>query len=192
MWNVCGVIITSNHKTDGIYLPPDDRRHYVAWSERTKEEFSESYWRDLYGWYAAGGNGHVAAYLASVDLSGWDPKAPPPKTSAWHDIVSANRAPENAELADALDVIGHPPALTIGMVALRASEEFATWLTERRNSRQIPHRLEEGGYVAVRNIGQSDGRWKVGGKNQVIYARKELAMRERFEAAAALCRAGRP
>src|SRR5262249_39176017 len=30
--NVCGVIVTTNHKTDGIYLAPDDRRHYVAWS----------------------------------------------------------------------------------------------------------------------------------------------------------------
>src|SRR5215813_5765367 len=25
--NVCGVIITTNHKADGIYLPADDRRH---------------------------------------------------------------------------------------------------------------------------------------------------------------------
>jgi hypothetical protein len=29
--NCCGIIITTNHKTDGIYLPPDDRRHFVAW-----------------------------------------------------------------------------------------------------------------------------------------------------------------
>ena len=36
--NVCGVIITTNHKTDGIYLPADDRRHYVAWSDRTKDD----------------------------------------------------------------------------------------------------------------------------------------------------------
>ena len=31
--NCVGVIITTNHKADGIYLPADDRRHYVAWSE---------------------------------------------------------------------------------------------------------------------------------------------------------------
>ena len=29
--SVCGVIITTNHKADGIYLPPDDRRHFVCW-----------------------------------------------------------------------------------------------------------------------------------------------------------------
>ena len=26
-----GVIMTTNHKAGGLYLPPDDRRHYVAW-----------------------------------------------------------------------------------------------------------------------------------------------------------------
>jgi hypothetical protein len=34
--NVCGVIITTNHKADGIYLTEDDRRHYVAWSDLDK------------------------------------------------------------------------------------------------------------------------------------------------------------
>ena len=38
--NCCGVIITTNHKADGIYLPADDRRHFVAWSELTKEDFT--------------------------------------------------------------------------------------------------------------------------------------------------------
>jgi Family of unknown function (DUF5906)/Primase C terminal 2 (PriCT-2) len=33
VFNCCGVIITTNHKSDGIYLPADDRRHFVAWSD---------------------------------------------------------------------------------------------------------------------------------------------------------------
>jgi hypothetical protein len=36
--NVCGVIITTNHKNDGIYLSSDDRRHFVAWSSCQKED----------------------------------------------------------------------------------------------------------------------------------------------------------
>jgi hypothetical protein len=32
--NVTGMIITSNYAADCIFLPPDDRRHYVAASER--------------------------------------------------------------------------------------------------------------------------------------------------------------
>ena len=38
--NVTGVIITTNHKTDGIYLPADDRRHFVAWSDLDKIDFT--------------------------------------------------------------------------------------------------------------------------------------------------------
>src|SRR5215472_4888130 len=39
--NVCGVVYTTNYKTGGLYLPADDRRHYFAWSTRTKEDFAE-------------------------------------------------------------------------------------------------------------------------------------------------------
>jgi hypothetical protein len=90
--NCVGVIITSNRKTDGIYLPADDRRHYVAWSDLAKEDFETDYWNKLYGWYRDGGDRHVAAYLASLDLASFDPKAPPPKTQTFWEIVDASRA----------------------------------------------------------------------------------------------------
>ncbi len=194
VFNVCGVIITSNHKSDGIYLPADDRRHYVAWSDLTKDDFTSDYWQGLYHWYHQnGGIGHVAAYLAQMDLAGFDPKAPPPKTMAWHEIVDANRAPEDAELADVLDALGNRPALTITDIILYATNEsFAEWLRDRRNSRQIPHRLEAAGYVRVRNDGDKhDGHWKVAGKRQAIYARAELSIRDRIDAANRLSRGQR-
>src|SRR5690606_26266840 len=87
VFNVCGVVITTNHRTDGIYLPADDRRHFVAWSEASKEDFPEDYWTQLWDWYGRGGIGNVAAYLRTLDLSGFDAKAPPPKTAAFHAIV---------------------------------------------------------------------------------------------------------
>ena len=119
--NVCGVVMTTNHKTDGIYLPADDRRHFVAWSDATKDDFTEAYWNDLWSWYEREGFGHVAAYLAGLDLSGFNPKAPPPKTPAFWAIVDANRAPEDAELADVLDELGRPDAVTLAML-LRQGE----------------------------------------------------------------------
>ena len=133
--NVCGVIITTNHKTDGIFLPADDRRHYVAWSDLTKDDFEPDYWTRLWRWYDEGGDRHVAAYLASLDLAGFDPKAPPPKTKAFWDIVDATRAGEDAELADVIDELalkdgkgnpapGSPVAFTLA--ALQAKAEALT------------------------------------------------------------------
>src|SRR5262245_57332827 len=140
VFNVCGIIITTNHKSDGLYLPADDRRHYVAWSTLTKDDFPRDYWTDLYAWYARGGYRHVAAYLARLDLSGFDPKAPPPKTEAFWDVVNANRAPEESELSDVLDALDHPMATTIATLAGKATTDFATWLRDRRSARQIPYR----------------------------------------------------
>jgi hypothetical protein len=32
-------------------LPPDDRRHYVAWSNLTRSDFAEDYWTELWDFY---------------------------------------------------------------------------------------------------------------------------------------------
>jgi hypothetical protein len=63
--NCCSVIITTNHKNDGTYLSADDRRHYVAWSPRQKEDsrFQGGYWKDLWAYYLTGGLRNVAAFM---------------------------------------------------------------------------------------------------------------------------------
>jgi hypothetical protein len=191
--NVTGVVITSNH-TDGIYLPADDRRHYVAATELTKDDFTEAYWTRLWGWYHREGFRHIAAYLHDLDLSDFNPKAPPPKTAAFWQVVDAGRAPEDAELADVLDRLQSPPAITLAELITAAEHmdsDFAEWLRDRRNRRKIPHRLEEAEYVPIRNDGAKDGRWKVGGKNQMIYARRELSVRDRIAAATRLVEGAR-
>jgi hypothetical protein len=181
--NCTGVVITTNHKTDGIYLPPDDRRHFVAWSDATKDDFDASYWQKLWKWYRNGGTEHVAACLTALDLSDFDPKNPPPKTSAFWEIVDASRAPEDAELADAIEMLGSPNALTIEQIARHAEGPFAEWLRDRKNARRIPYRLESCDYVAVRNDAAKDGLWKLRDRRQVIYAKAELSLRDRIRAA---------
>ncbi|MGC2779989.1 MAG: DUF5906 domain-containing protein [Bradyrhizobium sp.] len=181
--NVTGVVITSNYKSDGIYLPADDRRHYVAWSEMTKERFSESYWQEIWRWYHNGGIGDVAAYLQQMDIGRFDPKAPPPKTDAFWQIVDANRAAEDAELSDALDDLGRPDATTLDRIALRAAPETAIWLRDKKNRRVIPARLDRCGYVAVRNRDAGDGLWHIGGKRQAVYAKSSLSSRDQIAAA---------
>lgn len=191
--NVMGVIITTNHKTDGIYLPADDRRHFVAWSTASKEDFEEAYWARLWAWYEAGGYGHVAAYLRNLDLSTFDPKAPPPKTEAFHAIVAANIAPTDSALGDLLESIGNPPVVTIDALRTKAMELALTadgdddagalsGLFARASRRQVPHLMERAGYVTVRNPNTKDGRWKIAGKNTVVYGRQELSFAEQVQA----------
>jgi hypothetical protein len=188
--NCVGVVITTNYKTNGIYLPAEDRRHYVAWSESVKEDFDDAYWRKLWGWYDSGGDRHVAAYLTSLDISDFDPKAPPPKTAAFWAIVDANQAPEEGELQDVLDKLGNPDAVTLSEL-IHATDyhgDFHQWLEDRKNRRIIPHRLEAAGYVRVRNEDRSTGMWVVGGVRQAVYAKKSLTLKQQHKAVAELRR----
>lgn len=193
--NCCGVIYTTNNRTTGLYLPADDRRHYVAWSDAQPTDFEPGYWTALYEWFDAGGNGHVAAYLAALDLSDFDPKAPPVKTPAFWAMVDASRAPEEGDLSDLIDALGNPAAVTLGGLCQRddaytrpLSSDLVTWLRDRKNARQVPHRMEAVGYIAIRNDSAKDGLWKIDGRRQAVYARADLSRREQIAAAQALGR----
>jgi hypothetical protein len=194
--NCCGVIITTNHKTDGIFLPSDDRRHYVAWSELTKEDFDKTYWTKIWNWYRRGGMARVSGYLNAIDLKDFDfdAKAPPPKTAAFFAIVDAGVAPEDAEFADAIDAlaaerkdedgINEPPdAVTLDDIIRVARGDFEEWLGERKNRRTILYRMEACGYVPVRKTGREDGRWKIASRRVTIYAKSSLTGQERYAAA---------
>jgi hypothetical protein len=183
VFNCVGLIYTTNHKTDGLYLPADDRRHYVAWSDCQKEHFPDGYWNRIWGWYADGGYEHVAAYLAELDLSDFDPKAPPAKTAAFQSIVNVNRAPEDAELADVIDVLKNPDALTLKHLIAVATGSASEWLLDRRNRRALPHRMERCGYVSADNPNAKDGLWKLGKERQVVYAKASLSLKEQLAAA---------
>src|SRR5262249_37933751 len=91
-----------------LNLPSDDRRHYVAFSERCGEEFPTEFWNEFWAWYETGGFAHVAALLYQHDVSGFDPKAAPPKMEAFWHMVTACRGPAYGELADAIDTPQEP------------------------------------------------------------------------------------
>ena len=194
--NVLRVIMTTNHKTGGIYLPSDDRRHYVAWSLVKAASFPKGHWIEFWKWYEAGGFGHVAAYLRTLDISDFDPKAPPPQTSAFWEIVDANRMSEDSELADLLDRLKRPAVVTIDILveAAGSASLYTTsdWLKDSKNKRIVPIRLERCGYGAVRNSdAPSDGQFVIDWRRQTIYARSDLSLKDRFAAARTVVR-GRP
>jgi hypothetical protein len=183
IFNCVGVIISTNYRTDGIYLSEQDRRHFVAWSELSKTDFVSNYFNDLWTWFDDGGAEHVAAYLSTLDLSAFNPKLPPPKTEAWWAVVNANYAPEEAELADTIDKLGNPPTLTIDDMVAKAPQ--LEWLLDLKARRALPHRMERCGYLRVSNPTSRQGLWVIKGKRCAIYARKDLDAADRLRAARA-------
>ena len=98
--SVVGIIYTTNYLLSGMYLPPDDRRHYVAWSEAVMSDFDKAYWDTLFGFYDAGGRENIAAFLAGYDLSQFDAKAAPPKTAAFWQLVEPTKRQLKEVVAD--------------------------------------------------------------------------------------------
>jgi hypothetical protein len=136
--------------------------------------------------------GIIGRKSARTPLSLFDPKAPPPKTDAFWAIVDAHHAPEDAELADVLDRLATevpgtdekewPAVVTLPEIVRAADGGFLSWITDHKNRRAIPHRMEQCGYVPVRND-RNEGRWIIKGTRQVVYARSDLSIRDRFLAA---------
>ena len=207
--NVCNTIETTNYLTDGLFLPPDDRRHYVAWSDKKRGAYSPEFFNEIWQWYATGGTAEAVAYLLTLDVSDFDPKAPPPQTEAWHQIVSANVPPERdglevvlyqmehdrmvTELAETGFTIPEQMALKPELVTL---EELRTKAEDMRAfdvlpifntaaARKLPHKMSEAGYEPVRNPDATSGKWliRVGGKRvpMTFYARRGTTVRQQLE-----------
>ena len=187
-------IITTNHKVRGLYLPEDDARHYIAWSNRTWEDWGlpdletldEKYFGPIYRWYADGGYELVAQYLMTFDLAKFSPTAPPPKTAAWHEIVNAYTDPNKSALTQIMETLADPLAVTVDEVQAADSKHELTWL-DGRGRNTVPAQMEEAGYVHQRNPNAKNGRWQVGLKDKrrlvTIYVKAKLTEGERLKAA---------
>lgn len=189
--NVLGLLMTTNHPLTGLYLPADDRRHFVAASKVKKEVFDSEFFPAFWHWYEHGGHGHVGDYLRNIDLSGFDPKAPPPRTTAFEQLVMANAAPEDGELFDLIEALRNPLAFTVSTLVESARDrhmhEAVAFLTDMSRRRQVPHRLADCGYELIGNPARpKDGRWSVCGRLATVYVRRELARRDQILAARAL------
>lgn len=185
--NVTGVILTTNHLVGGLYLPREDRRHYVAWGTCTKEQM-QPYCAALWAWYKQGGLANVVAYLRAVDISDFDPKAPPMQTSAWQKMAGAGASPEAGDLLDALDELGQPVVVTIAQILAKMADGSPGkhYLLDTRQRRTIPHRMNECGYVRFDNPNAPSGRWKFKGVSVTVYQRTDTAPLDALTALRAL------
>jgi len=179
--NVVGVIMTSNHKLDGLYLPADDRRHYVAWAKVTASNFDPEHFNKLYGWFKGGGLGHVVAFLRERDLSRFDAKAPPVQTRAFRSIAAVSRGSEGDDIVDVIEAMGKPDVFSWGDFMNKATGALHD--LAKNNQRALRDKLEQEGYETVENPASSDGRWKVGEGKASLWGRRDMTPRDQLAAA---------
>jgi len=208
--NAVLVLMTSNHLTDGFFVPPEDRRVDYIWSLVSKGDLSKLtkleskvYWDDYFDRLNnRGGAEHVAAFLRARDLSKFKPGAEPPKTEAWKQAVSINRPAGNADLNDLLDKMSHdwvfitgeiclrPPALTLAQIQRHkhCPRDLAKLIDDPGKRRTVSHRLASADYVSF-DSDTAQGYWNINGHRHVIYVDSALTPAERQDAAEALIRA---
>jgi hypothetical protein len=179
--NLVGVVFTTNHK-NSLYMTADDRRHLVCWSERKQDDFTRAFWTEFWEWYEKGGFAHVAAYLTTYDLTLFNPKAPPPKTQAFWDMVNSQRPAEAAELADLLEEMANPVVVTPAQLEIHANDELRVWMKDRKSRHLLGKRLADIGYDPLSNPDAKDGLWKVNGKRQTVYVNRNAPASEAFAA----------
>jgi hypothetical protein len=124
IFNCCGVIITTNHKADGIFLPADDRRNYVAWSELTKDDFSLDYWKSVWNWYEDGGYRHVAAYLTELDIASSTQKSRRLKQRLFGTLSMPIARPKRPSSRTCLKKLGVPKRQQLSALLLRQTPIF--------------------------------------------------------------------
>jgi hypothetical protein len=187
--NVMAVVITTNNKLSGLYLPADDRRHYVTWSPA--ERPSTDYFDHLWDWMDnRGGKEAVVGYLQRLDVSGFGAQADPPKTEAWHQVVAASINPDELSLSDAIEGLQIATVKEIiATLQLKGYTELAFSL--QKSPRKIPHILETAGFEVLPNPhSKGDGRWRLtDGRRETIYVDRKLPLSQRLELANAKSRA---
>jgi hypothetical protein len=128
--------------------------------------------------------------LRTLDLSGFDPKAPPRKTEAFWAIAHANRSSEDPELADLLDGLERPRVVTLERLIREGEKKgmssIVEWLKDRKYWGVVPRRLEKCDYVSVRNPDAKDGLFKIGERRKAVYGRSDLLPKDRLDAARSL------
>jgi hypothetical protein len=170
--NLNATIITTNHRTGGLYLHPDDERHAVLFSNARKEMFPKHYWDAYFKWMHEGGGAEEgAAHLMTRDVSQFDPKRPI-HTAAFHEMVEGGQSAEHNDLLDVIERMnGQPFTLDqLSIAALSTDVELSTWIKNRGKSSAVKRSLNDLGYVQYRNHDDKQrGRWLLGGKLVTLY-----------------------
>jgi hypothetical protein len=162
--NCLRVFITTNDRM-AMFIPEEDRRCFIMHSPLKigwfLPEHGPDYFARLFGWLDSGGAGCVAAWLAARDLSAFNPKAPPAKTTSWVAVTSSWGLGEDDPIDGALEALGRPGVVFSSELAAVQFDGREDVLGIVKSPRKLQHRMERAGYVVVpRPAGQD--RWSSG------------------------------
>ena len=189
--NVIGVIITTNHKVGGLFLPPDDRRHFVAWSTVEPSAFSPDLLGGILGEAQRGRRG--SGRRSSQDAR---PRPLQPQGAAAahagvlrdgqrHALRGGERDGRHHRAPRKTQRAGHRP-ISSPEPTPSAATSFVAFLQDAKMAacRPSPRNC---GYRRLSNPYDKRGRWLVGGERVGgVYVRKNLTDREGIAAAEAI------
>lgn len=169
----CGVIVTTNHLANGIYIPPDDRRYDVIESATLDEmglrddNIRREYFSELWEWFLNGGSTHVVAYLQEKDIRGFSAANGQRKTEAHKTVIAGGMSGDHW-LEDIIDELGSPQGVRADWIITKA---VAMGEKEGDIRRKLSNSIGRLNYILYKNPDVKDGRWKVGGKKVVVYVK---------------------
>ena len=165
----CGVIITTNHLQNGIYIPDDDRRYDVIECVEKTQFFQNDaeknkYFEKLWGWFNnENGAEKVAKYLLTRDLSNFSAANGQRKTAA-HRTVAKTATLGDQWLFDLLETCNYADFVP------------AAWILNLANIAGVPDAqkklqstMQRAGYALFLNQKTRDGRFDWRNRKTVFY-----------------------
>lgn len=203
--NLLRVFITTNDWM-AMYIPAEDRRMFIMHSTLPQKwhdaEGQPEYFTRLFDWMdRKKGWESVSAWLATRDISAFNPKAQAPKTAGWSAVADTWGSPDDV-VQQVLESLGHPDVLfgsELLSTPFDGREEIAGMM---KSPRKIGHRMQRSGYLLSRPPnGEERWTYKVAGnlfRSRLAFVKQDLmreparvfeALRVRGEALAAASRA---
>lgn len=175
--NVLLLIITCNAFDAVLNLPPEDRHAFIIRSELRRADMPPDHHAQLAAWYDAGGTEAVISWLLTLDVSGFNPKAPPPMTEAKASVIQFSADPLEAVMADLLDAMGRPVVTDMGELARQAMKHGMLFDELLPNVPRYRNRctawLRACGYRRVSSPDTSTGHFIVNRKRTAVYVRED-------------------
>lgn len=179
----CGVIITTNHLSNGIFIPEGDRRYDVIAAAGLAEmglvepEARLEYFSGLWDWFLEGGSAHVAAYLHGRELGKWSAANGQRKTEAHRTVVTIGKHTDYW-LQDALDeieaIIGNVDTVRVDWIVQVVSRAGSMKASEVNP--KMAHAMKRLDYELHKDGAMADGRHRFGKKKTVVYKRSQIAV----------------